>query len=114
MNKMELKQYIPLRREVERIEARIAAIGDDCAEAAKLRIVLEKKRNAYLKREREIEKAMNHLPLIEQSIVALRYINGLKWEEICLRVNYEWAAVHRFHASALNKIQKDTENNAKI
>ena len=45
-----------------------------------------------------------------RTILALRYIEGMKWEEICCEVSYEWAQVHRMHWKAIQKImiQNDT------
>lgn len=37
----------------------------------------------------------------ERSVLTLRYIKGLKWEEIALEMHVEWAQVHRIHAKAL-------------
>ena len=44
-----------------------------------------------------------------ERVMRLRYIDGLKWEEICCRMNYEWAQVHRFHASGLSAIEFDDD-----
>lgn len=38
----------------------------------------------------------------EKEVLTLRYINGLKWEEICIRMNYSWKQIHRIHSSALS------------
>jgi DNA-directed RNA polymerase specialized sigma24 family protein len=37
-------------------------------------------------------------------ILHLRYIEGLKWEEICVKTNYSWRQVHRYHVQALEII----------
>lgn len=52
----------------------------------------------------------------ERTVLTLRYIKGLKWEEIAVDVHVEWAQVHRIHAKALknfhlpeNMIHNDTQ-----
>ncbi len=37
----------------------------------------------------------------ERQILTYRYIQCLKWEEIAIKMNVEWAQVHRIHARAL-------------
>lgn len=41
----------------------------------------------------------------EQTILRMRYINGMKWEEVCVAINYEWAQMHRIHSRALKEIK---------
>lgn len=41
----------------------------------------------------------------EKEVLTLRYINGLKWEEICLRMQYSWQHIHRIHAKALENFK---------
>ena len=36
----------------------------------------------------------------EQEVLRLRYIKGLKWEEVALKMNYSCKQVHRIHSSA--------------
>ena len=33
-----------------------------------------------------------------------RYIDGMKWENICVAMGYEWAQIHRMHKEALTLI----------
>jgi hypothetical protein len=40
-----------------------------------------------------------------ERIMRLRYISGLRWEDICCKVNYSWAQVHRYHAEGLKYIE---------
>lgn len=42
-----------------------------------------------------------------ERIMRLRYIQGMQWEEICVKVNYSWRQVHYLHADGLNKIEFD-------
>lgn len=42
-----------------------------------------------------------------ERIMRLRYIDNLRWEDICCRVNYSWRQVHYLHADGLNQIEFD-------
>lgn len=41
----------------------------------------------------------------EQEVLRLRYVKGLKWEEVALRMDYGWTQVHRIHSSALKNFK---------
>lgn len=41
----------------------------------------------------------------EQEVLRLRYIKGLKWEEVALKMNYSWKQVHRIHSFALKSFK---------
>jgi DNA-directed RNA polymerase specialized sigma subunit len=58
---------------------------------------LEKAR-CYQKIERQIKQMENE---DEQEVLRLRYITGLKWEEVAARMSYSWKHIHRIHSSAL-------------
>lgn len=60
--------------------------------------------NALIKL-KSIEKAISTLtdPL-ERTILRYRYIQGLKWTEICIELNYSWKQTHRLHSRALTSI----------
>lgn len=45
----------------------------------------------------------------EQQVLTLRYIKGLKWEEIAVKMHVEWAQVHRIHAKALQHFKIPNE-----
>lgn len=46
----------------------------------------------------------------ERLVLTLRYIKGLKWEEIAVEMHVEWAQVHRIHAKALKHFKIPKEN----
>lgn len=48
-----------------------------------------------------IEKAIDGLDTTARTLMRHRYIDGRKWEEICVLMNYSWRQVHRLHAAAL-------------
>lgn len=58
---------------------------------------LEKAR-CYQKIEKQIRQMENE---DEQEVLRLRYITGLKWEEVTARMSYSWKHIHRIHSSAL-------------
>lgn len=43
-------------------------------------------------------------------LLTLRYIDRLKWEEICVRMNYEWRWIHRLHDKALIELKEATKS----
>ena len=58
---------------------------------------LEKAR-CYQKIEKQIRQMGNE---DEQEVLRLRYVTGLKWEEVAARMSYSWKHIHRIHSSAL-------------
>lgn len=60
--------------------------------------------NGAIKR-RRIEKSIQKLSdENEAEVLKLRYIKGMKWEEIALEMEYSWQHVHRIHGSALGNL----------
>lgn len=57
----------------------------------------------------DIEFAIAMLDPRERQLVRLHYIDGLKWEQVCLEMDYSWRQVHRIHSSALNKLKEEAE-----
>lgn len=41
----------------------------------------------------------------EQEVLRLRYIKGLKWEEVAVEMGYSWKQTHRIHSSALQNFK---------
>ena len=58
---------------------------------------LEKVR-CYQKIERQIRQMENE---DEQEVLRLRYILGMKWEEVAVKMDYSWRQIHRIHSAAL-------------
>ena len=42
-------------------------------------------------------------------LVRYRYIEGMPWESICIKMHYQWAQIHRIHAKAVQALQDDTQ-----
>lgn len=55
-----------------------------------------------------IEKAIDGLDTTARELMRHRYIDGRKWEEICVLMNYSWRQVHRLHAAALIDLRGGT------
>lgn len=62
---------------------------------------LEKVR-CYQKIERQISQMENE---DEQEVLRLRYILGMKWEEVAVKIKYSWKQTHRIHSSALQNFK---------
>lgn len=41
----------------------------------------------------------------EQSVLRLRYIQGLKWEDVAEKMRYSWKQIHRIHSVALQNFK---------
>ena len=53
-----------------------------------------------------IEEAIDALDPTARMLLRYRYLDGLKWEEVCVRMNYSWMQTHRIHANALNQLKE--------
>ena len=62
---------------------------------------LEKVR-CYQKIERQISQMENE---DEQEVLRLRYILGMKWEEVAVKMDYSCRQIHRIHSSALKNFK---------
>ncbi len=127
--KNRLKQYLPLKKEVEQIELRLEEMestmyspripgGDGMPRASGVsdptqRIVQQKDalwERYKAKRERltamliEIEDTMEILTPTERMLVRYKYMDGLTWEEVCVAMSYSWTHIHRIHSAALIKL----------
>lgn len=52
-----------------------------------------------------IEQAIETLEPVARTLMRHRYIDGRKWEEVCVLMSYSWRQVHRLHASALIELK---------
>lgn len=41
----------------------------------------------------------------EKDILTYRYIKLMKWEDICVRMEYSWQHIHRIHGKALDNFK---------
>ena len=57
----------------------------------------------------DIEHLIGGLEPVERLIARYRYIDGLQWEKICVKINYSWRQTHRLHAEMIDKLTKEAE-----
>lgn len=60
----------------------------------------------------EIEKAIEPLDAVFRMLLRYRYIDGLKWEEVCIKMNYSWRQTHYLHGRALQQLRELAEGGA--
>ena len=56
-----------------------------------------------------IEQAIETLEPTDRMLLRYRYIEGLPWEEVCVRMSYSWRQTHRLHSKALEALRKQEE-----
>jgi len=125
MTKMQLQRLYWIKKNIKKLEDRLAELeaeatrvttqispgrrgtrkDDKISDVVSKIVELQDEINYQLKRayaiEKEIETAIRSLPEREAYLIRLRYIDLMSWEQICVEMNYQWAQVHRIHASAL-------------
>lgn len=84
--------------------------GDRVADAVEKIMGIEEEINADVDRlisiRSEVEKAIKSVPdETLRTLLELRYIDGLTWEKIAVRMNYCYMQVCRLHGKALAEIQ---------
>lgn len=57
----------------------------------------------------DIEHLIDGLDPVERMIARYRYIDGLHWENICVKINYSWRQTHRLHDGLLEKLAGELE-----
>ena len=59
----------------------------------------------------QVESVINSVPNVNQrNVLRLRYISGMKWEQIAVKLNYDYRWVLRLHDKALNKIAIESQS----
>ena len=67
---------------------------------------LKQERLKRAKRRQEIERQIGQMKdEDEQRVLRLRYIKGLKWEEVAVEMGYSWKQIHRIHSEALKNFK---------
>lgn len=130
MTKEELCQYIAIKKEIdqikqelERVEAtmtspriqqltgmpRGGSSGDSMvniiARCGELREKYSERMLALMSTQLEIEQAIDTLDPTARRLMRYRYIDGLAWEEICVKIGYSWRQTHRLHSEALRELR---------
>ena len=54
----------------------------------------------------EIKNVIERLPSAdEREVMSYRYLRLMTWEQICVKTEYSWKQVHRYHSKALNNVE---------
>lgn len=77
-----------LARYMELVEEQIEKLGKE-----RLKMV-----EAYTRIERQIGRMEDET---EKEVLRLRYIRGMKWEDIATEMGYSWRGIHKVHSGAL-------------
>lgn len=127
MKKEELRQYRHLKREIEVIEQEIEGLrtsllatpkldgtpkgngrpdrmADTVAKIVDLVEVLNKSMWKMINLRADIEDCISCLPVDKRLLMRLRYIEGLRWEAICVQMSYSWRQIHYIHNQILKQI----------
>lgn len=115
-----------LRDQIREVEARLfsakgqrytttpraaSSDGHTMDDAAIFHLQLQDRYRSQLARiEREqlaIEMAIAPLPPEERMVIRFRYLDALRWEDVCEKMSYSWTQTHRIHASALHHLEAE-------
>lgn len=121
------KEREQLRRQLEELEAALyypkiqnlngmpsAPAKDNPLEVMAIHhIELQEKYNAKLEElaieQLAIENAIESLDETARMLLRYRYIDGLKWEEVCVKIGYSWTQTHYIHGEALKQLREKSE-----
>ena len=71
-------------------------------------ITLEERYRAQLEKllaaQETIEKMIEGLEPTERMLARFRYIDGLSWDNVSIKMNYSWRQTHRIHGRMLDKL----------
>ena len=102
MTKEELRDYQPIKQELTNLEALARKL--ERHEDDDLAALYRTKRQELAEQLRAMEEAMETLGPTERTLMRLRYIEGLSWQAVCMRIHYSWKQTHRIHKNALRKL----------
>ena len=85
-----------ITRKTENEALRLAEKAERCVEA----------RLDAIRTRQEVFDFISDIDDYEGEILFQRYVNLLKWEEVCVAVHLSWYAVHDHHRKALAIVQK--------
>lgn len=131
MTKQELREYVKMNAEIRRLEDKIMEIDsklqsaktptltgmpkgglmtdivDKISDLNELREMYWRQWHKLMQKRIRIENVINSLDdTIERALMGYKYIDGLTWEDVCLRIGYSWERTHHFHKQALKKLKK--------
>lgn len=83
------------------------AMAQGIAKLADLRDLYRSKEAELTQALIDIEHLIAGLDPVERLIARYRYIDGLQWEQICVKISYSWRQTHRLHADMIEKLTKE-------
>ena len=83
------------------------ALANGVVRLAELRDLYRGKEADLAQAQMDVEHLIEDLDPIERVIARYRYIDGMQWEQICVRVNYSWRQTHRIHSDMIDKLAKE-------
>lgn len=133
MTKERLRNYQKIKREREQLERQLAEVetllyypkipqmsdmprggskeGNPQEDLAihhiELQQLYREKIDELAKEQLAIEKAIEPLGSTARQLMRYRYLDGLKWEEVCVKMNYSWSQTHLLHAQILRLLQEE-------
>ena len=102
MTKQELRDYRQLKAELADIDRLVKRLND--LKLPELTEVYSEKIESINARLKLIEDAIDSLEPTERRLIRARYIEGLEWHQVAVRISYSWQQTHRIHARALIKL----------
>lgn len=82
------------------------ALANGVVALADLREVYRAKEVELTQALTDIEILIDGLKPVERLIARYRYIDGLQWEKICVKINYSWRQTHRIHSDMIEKLAR--------
>lgn len=132
MTKERLRNYQAIKKELQQLEGRLLeietalyspknqkltgmpsapskgnAMEDMAARHIELQDLYKSKMDDLATELLAIEAAIESLDPTARLLCRYRYVDGLKWEEVCVRMNYSWRQVHNLHRRALDALRAD-------
>ena len=129
MTKQELKQYRNILKAIDRLEEEILMwrtritstaqslehipkptahkdrIGDAIAEMESIRELIEEKYTELFEKRQAIEIAIASLNTADALIITMKYVDGKKWEQIAIDLNYSVQYVWKKHRQILEELK---------
>lgn len=102
MTKQELRNYRQMKDELSDLDKLVKRLND--LKLPELTEVYDEKIESLKNRLKSIEDAFEGLEPVERRLMRLRYIDGLEWHQVAVRISYSWQQTHRIHARALIKL----------
>ena len=91
-------------RDIHKHESLIVRIMD-------MKTALEEEINEFLSVKERVKRSINEVPDVdERTVLLLRYISFMRWEQIAVEMDYSVRHVQRLHGRALSVISKNMKH----